>query len=191
MSETIINIRNMVCPRCILVVKNLLEELNIQFEDVRLGEVILSQVLTNSKKEDFQKRLIELGFEIIFDAKIRLIEQTKVLIVKQIHYSEGKELKVNFSDFLSRELGKDYHYLSNLFSEIEKITIEKYIISQKIERVKELLEYDELNLSEIAYRMQYSSAAHLSQQFKKVTGFTPSQYKQENPKTRNPLDNIR
>ncbi|MBE7173621.1 MAG: helix-turn-helix transcriptional regulator [Williamsia sp.] len=170
-------IKNMVCNRCILAVKALLEKLGIAWEAVRLGEVDLKENLLPEKEQQLRVGLEQLGFELLDDARNKLIERIKTLIIEQVHYGmDDKGLTI--SSLLSAALHKDYSYLSNLFSEVEGTTIEKYFISQKIERVKELLAYDEQSLSEIAYKMGYSSVAHLSAQFKKVTGLTPSYFRQ-------------
>ena len=179
----------MVCNRCIKVVKDELEKLGLDVEDIKLGEVTVSSEKTISK-ENVQTVLEENGFEILEDKSVKLIEKIKTLIISLVHHkSEGQTLSQNYSEIISREVGKDYHYLSQLFSAKEGITIEKFIIQQKIERVKELLIYDELSLSEIAYELNYSSVAYLSNQFKQITGMTPSQFKSQK-KGRKPLDMI-
>lgn len=182
-------IKNMVCNRCILVVKNEFDKLGIETEQVTLGEVSLKNELTGSEREALVHVLEPLGFELIDDKKSRIIEKIKNIIIDQVHYQE-KDSKTNLSDILSDALHHDYNYLSNLFSDIEGTTIEKYFIAQKIEKVKELLVYDELSLSEIADRMNYSSVAYLSNQFKKVTGLTPSHFKQIREEKRKPLDKV-
>ena len=182
-------IKNMVCNRCILVVKNELEKLGVEPLSVSLGEVKLEEDLTESQRKQFSDSLHELGFALIDDKKSRLIEQVKTIIIELVHYNNN-ELKVNLSDFLAERIHHDYNYISNLFSEVEGTTIEKFFIAQKIERVKELLVYDELTLSEIAYQLNYSSVAHLSNQFKKVTGLTPSYFKQIGMERRKPLDEV-
>lgn len=179
----------MVCDRCIMVVQNELNKLGLETKNVKLGEVILTNELENSKKQALEKVLTTLGFELIDDKKSRLIEKIKTVIIDLIHHQNG-EIKNNLSDILGNELHHDYNYLSNLFSEVEGTTIEKYFIAQKIERVKELLVYDELSLSEIAFQLSYSSVAYLSNQFKKVTGLTPSHFKQIKEDKRKPLDKV-
>ncbi|WP_126973298.1 helix-turn-helix domain-containing protein [Gynurincola endophyticus] len=186
---TTLFIKNMVCNRCIMVVQNELEKLNIHPKAVTLGEVELAEPLTTNQKDAVNGALEAMGFELIDNKKSRIIEQIKNIIIKIVHHQDG-ELKENLSDILSKSLHQDYHYLSNLFSEVEGITIEKYYIAQKIEKVKELLVYDELSLSEIAYRLNYSSVAYLSSQFKKVTGLTPSYFKQVKANKRKPLDEV-
>lgn len=166
----------MVCNRCISAVKSLLMELHIQCNSVQLGEVMLAKELTAKQTAILKERLVQLGFELLDDNKKKTIEQIKKLIIEQVHY-EKTDGRYNFSDMLSSSLHKDYSYLSKLFSEVEGTTIEKYFINQKIEKVKELLVYDELSLSEIAFQLGYSSVAHLSAQFKKHTGLTPSHFK--------------
>lgn len=169
-------IKNMVCNRCILAVEALLKKLGISYNTVRLGEVELEQKPDAETAQLLKKQLEGLGFELLDDGRNKLIEKIKTLIIEQVHYGT-EDQRLNFSSLLSSSLHKDYSYLSNLFSEVEGITIEKYVINQKIEKVKELLVYDELSLGEIAYRLGYSSVAHLSNQFKKVTGLTPSHFK--------------
>lgn len=184
-----IYIKNMVCDRCIMVVKNELEKLGFQTLNISLGEVELNYDLTESEKTNIDNHLKIFGFELIDNKKSRLIGQIKSYIIEVIHQNNS-ELKSNLSDYLSNKLHNDYTYLSNLFSEIEGTTIEKYFIAQKIEKVKELLLYDELSLSEIAYQMNYSSVAYLSNQFKKVTGLTPTHFKNIKENKRKPLDKV-
>jgi len=167
-----IHIKNMVCPRCISAVSQILVGLNIDYKAVKLGEVELVSMLNEFEKKSLQKKLQNAGFSLIDDRKSLLIEQMKNLVIEKIHYSNEKtELK--WADIVTGELNLDYKYLSSLFSSVESITFEQYIINQKIERVKELIVYDELTLSEIAFQLHYSSVAYLSNQFKKVTGMTP------------------
>ncbi|CAM1369023.1 Transcriptional regulator, AraC family [Tenacibaculum litoreum] len=184
-----LTIKNMVCNRCILVIQNELDKLGVGVKSIKLGEVILEKELTSDEKKRLDKILLDLGFEIIDDKKSRIIEKIKNLIINLVHHQDS-ETKVNLSDLLSNELHHDYNYLSNLFSEVEGTTIEKYFIAQKIEKVKELLVYDELSLSEIAFRLHYSSVAYLSNQFKKVTGLTPSHFKKISKDRRKPLDEV-
>ena len=170
-------IKNMVCSRCKMVVKSELLKFGLHPVAVELGEIeIQEKDLNDLQKMQLNKKLIAFGFEIINDKKGRLIEKIKNEIVNLVHYSD-EQLKTNFSDHVSQLLHHDYSYLSKLFSEVEGTTIEKYYINQKIEKVKELLIYDELSLSEIAFKLGYSSVAYLSNQFKKQTGLTPSFYK--------------
>ena len=182
-------IKNMVCNRCILVVQNELEKLGLDAKNIKLGEVILSKEITSLEKENLSKTLEPLGFEVIDDKKGRIIEKIKNIIIDLVHHQDS-DVKTNLSDVLSDKLHHDYNYLSNLFSEVEGTTIEKYFIAQKVEKVKELLVYDELSLSEIANRLNYSSVAYLSNQFKKVTGLTPSHFKQIKEDKRKPLDKV-
>jgi AraC-like DNA-binding protein len=182
-------IRNMVCNRCKMVVKNELVSAGLHPDSVELGEVSIKEELTETEKLQLNKRLNVLGFELIDDKRSRLIEKIKNNIVHLVHHSD-ENLKTNFSEYLSLSLNHDYSYLSKLFSEVEGTTIEKYFIEQKIERVKELLVYDELTLSEIAFDMGYSTVAHLSNQFKKVTGFSPSHFKKLKENKRKPIEEI-
>ncbi|WP_253906532.1 AraC family transcriptional regulator [Chitinophaga sp. SYP-B3965] len=190
MDNTVLHIKNMVCPRCIKMVRQVLEQEGQEVTDVNLGNATLKGTLSTTQTEVIAKALQEEGFELLDDRKHQIVEGIKNIIVETVHYGELDELNENFSTLLSQRLQKDYHLLSKLFSEVENTTIEQYIIQQKIERVKELLVYNELTLSEIAYKMGYSSVAHLSGQFKKVTGFTPSQFKQLKEDKRKPLDKI-
>lgn len=189
MDNKILHIKNMVCNRCIMVVQSLLDKVGIVPLSIKLGEVVLEKEIDEKIKAKFAQELQSVGFQLIDDKKSRLIEQIKTTIIELVHY-ENNDLKINLSDYLSDRLHHDYNYLSNLFSEVEGTTIEKYFITQKIERVKELLVYDELTLNEIAYQLNYSSTAHLSTQFKKVTGFTPSHFKKIKENKRKPLDEV-
>ena len=182
-------IKNMVCNRCIMVVHNELDKLGLNVKNIKLGEVTLSKEPTQEEKNKLDKDLVLLGFELIDDKKSRIIEKIKNIIIELVHH-QNNDAKTNLSDVLSSQLHHDYNYLSNLFSEIEGTTIEKYFIAQKIEKVKELLVYDELSLIEISFRLNYSSVAYLSNQFKKVTGLTPSYYKQIRDDKRKPLDKV-
>jgi AraC-like DNA-binding protein len=177
----------MVCPRCIMAVEKLLDDQNIEYKSVRLGEVELKTPLSRDKSVQLGKGLDDLGFELIGSRKSVLITKIKTLIIEQVHY-EKEPLNERFSSYLARKLHHDYGYLSHLFSSVEGVTIEKYIVRQKIERVKELLFYNELTLSEIAYKLGYSSVAHLSSQFKKETGMTPTDFKKENKPAHRSLD---
>lgn len=190
---TTIHIKNMVCKRCVMVVKQELERQGLHPTRVTLGEVTLEEDnLSKEQLDSLDKALASLGFERIDDRKGRLIEALKNKVIQMIHHSEKVDLKFNWSTVLSDELHYEYNYLSNLFSSVEGITLEQYIIRQKIEKVKELLFYDEMNLSQIANRLGYSSVAHLSAQFKKVTGFTPSEMKKSRDieHNRKPLDSM-
>ncbi|WP_312334853.1 AraC family transcriptional regulator [Sphingobacterium sp.] len=182
-------IKNMVCNRCIMVVQNELDKLGLEVKNIRLGEVTLEQEPTTEEKKKLEEALIPLGFQLIDDKKSRIIEKIKNAIIELVHHQDS-EIKTNLSDVLSSKLHHDYNYLSNLFSEVEGTTIEKYFIAQKVEKVKELLVYDELSLSEIAFRLNYSSVAYLSNQFKKVTGLSPSHFKQIREDKRKSLDEV-
>lgn len=179
----------MVCQRCVLAVETILNKLNLNFKSIALGEIELENALTEADKEKLEQQLETIGFELIDDKKHQLIERIKNHVVQFIHYDK-EMLKINFSDFVATELGYEYNYLSNLFSEIEGTTIEKYVILQKTEKVKELIVYDELSLKEIADQLGYSSVAYLSNQFKKVTGLTPSHFKSIGKQKRIPLDRL-
>jgi AraC-like DNA-binding protein len=179
----------MVCNRCIAVVKSELEQAGYHPVVVTMGEVELAEEPSADQLAQLNTRLVTHGFELIDDNRSKSIEQIKNIIIQQIHYTD-KRTKTKYSDLLSKNLNKDYSALSHLFSEMEGMTIEQYIILQKIERVKELLVYDELSLSQIADDLEYSSVAHLSAQFKKVTGLTPSQFKALREKGRNALDQV-
>lgn len=183
-------IKNMVCNRCIMVVQNELDKLGLAVKNIKLGEVTLDKEPTAEEKDKLDKALVLLGFELIDDKKSRIIEKIKNIIIELVHH-QNNDAKTNLSDVLSSQLHHDYNYLSNLFSEVEGTTIEKYFIAQKIEKVKELLVYDELSLSEISFRLNYSSVAYLSNQFKKVTGLTPSHFKQIKEDKRKPLDEVK
>ena len=179
----------MVCNRCIMVVQNELEKLGLPVKQVELGEVELERKLSAGEKENITAALSPLGFEVIDDKKSRIIEKIKTTIIDLVHHQDGS-MQQNLSDVLRSKLHQDYSHLSTLFSDVEGTTIEKYFISQKIEKVKELLVYDELSLSEIAYRLNYSSVSYLSNQFKKVTGLTPTHFRQVGKNKRKPLDEV-
>ncbi len=178
----------MVCPRCISAVEKVLTDINVKPLQVRLGEVTLSKELNAKQSILFKKQLESLGFEQLDDSRTQQIEQIKAIVINHIqHLEDGKFV---FSDIIANNLNKEYSQLSKLFSLTEGITIEQYIILQKIEKVKELLRYNQMNLSEIADKMGYSSVAHLSSQFKKTIGLTPSQFKTQSIILRKPLDSI-
>lgn len=179
----------MVCDRCILVVRGELQKLGFKVQHIKLGEVTTKEKVTAKKKAEIGRVLIDFGFELIDDKKSVLIEGIKNIIINLVHYRDN-DIKEKLSNILSKELHHDYNYLSGLFSEVEGTTIEKYFIAQKIEKVKELIVYDELSLSEIAFRLNYSSVGYLSNQFKKVTGLTPSHFKQVKDDKRKPLDKV-
>lgn len=182
-------IKYMVSLRCKMVVKEELKKLGIPYASVELGMVDLISKITPSQREKLRSNLAGCGLQLLDDKKQILIEKIKNVIVEMIHYSDELP-KVNYSDYISEKLHLDYTYLSNCFSDVKGITIQQYIIFHKIERVKELLLYDELNLTEISYKLNYSSVAHLSNQFKKVTGLTPTYFKTLKKKRRQNLENL-
>lgn len=179
----------MVCYRCKIVVGRIMKMNNIETNHIELGEVELTNPIDEEQLNLIKNELEEVGFELIDNKRSKLIEHVKTLIIQLVHQENG-ELKVNLSDYLSEKTNLDYKYISNLFSEMEGQTIEKYFIHQKIEKVKELMVYNELSLSEIAFQLNYSSVAHLSAQFKKITGLTPSVFKQLNKHNRKSIDKI-
>lgn len=179
----------MVSDRCKTAVKEELKKFGFHFIVVDLGEVEIMEDLTNDQNEEFKKALLNLGFELMDNKKAILIEKIKNTIIEMVHHS-NETIKVNFSDYLSEKLNYDYTYLANLFSEVQGTTIEQFIISHKIERIKELIIYGELNITEIAWKMNYSSVAHLSNQFKKMTGLSPSHFKQLRDKKRSSIEDI-
>ncbi len=185
----ILNIKNMVCSRCRMIVTSEIEKSGFHPLSVQLGMAEIEEQLNDIQKGELNTRLMEFGFEIIDDRKSRLIEKIKNEIVQLVQEGDGR-MKLNLSHHLSGALHHDYSFLSSLFSETEGITIEKYFIQQKIEKVKELLMYDELSLSEIAVKLGYSSVAHLSGQFRKVTGLTPTFYKNMRDKNRRQIEDI-
>ena len=185
----VIYIKNMVCDRCKMAVKFELTKLGLKSTHIELGEIGIDGDLSADKKETLSKALKDIGFEILDNSKAKTIEKIKTEVIHLIHHSNN-DVRVNYSKFIEEKLKRDYNYLSNLFSEIEGTTIEKYIIHQKIERVKELLVYNQLSLSEIADQMGYSSVAYLSGQFKKVTGLTPSYFKSIKENKRKALDKV-
>lgn len=171
-----LHIKNMVCSRCKIVVKSVFENMGINPVSVDLGEVELKNNISENQKNELLKNLRTFGFDLIDDRKSKTIDKIKTLIIDLVQ-NKNNDLKTNLSEYLFQELNQDYNTLSNLFSEVENTTIEKYFINQKIEKVKELIVYDELSLSQIAYSLNYSSVSHLSNQFKKVTGFSPTHFK--------------
>ncbi len=179
----------MVSNRCKMAVKEELRKLNLHFIVVDLGEVEIMESLDNEQLKELKKALLETGLELMDDKKAMLIEKIKNVIIEMVHHSD-EVLKVNFSDYLSEKLNHDYTYLANLFSEVQGTTIEQFIISHKIERIKELIIYGELNITEIAWKMNYSSVAHLSNQFKKMTGLSPSHFRNLKDKRRTPIEEI-
>jgi AraC-like DNA-binding protein len=179
----------MVSNRCKMAVKTALKELGLHFVVVDLGEVEIMENISAEQRSQLAHSLHDSRLELMDDRRAVLIEKIKSAIIEMVHHTE-EMIKMNFSDFLSKKLNHDYTYLANLFSEVQGTTIEQFIISHKIERIKELMIYDELNITEIAWKMNYSSVAHLSNQFKKVTGLSPSHFKQLKDKRRNPIEEI-
>ncbi len=179
----------MVSTRCKMAVKEELKKLGLHFIVVDLGEVEIMEDISAEQRQELKTALLNSGLELMDDKRAVLIEKIQNVITQMIHYSDEAP-KINYSDFISDKLNYDYTYLSNLFSEVKGITIQQFIIVHKIERAKELLLYDELTLTEISYKLHYSSVAHLSNQFKKITGLTPSDYKKMKDKKRRPIEEI-
>jgi AraC-like DNA-binding protein len=179
----------MVSNRCKTVVREILRQMGLTFVVDHLGEVDVMQDISVEQRRQISVRLAESGLELMVDKKRILIEKIKNLIVEMVHHS-SEVPKINFSDYLALKLAYDYTYLSNLFSEMQGTTVEQFIIAHKVERIKELISYDELNISEIAWKLNYSSVAHLSNQFKKKTGFSPSRFKQLLHQKRRPIEDI-
>lgn len=182
-------IKNMVCPRCITAVHSIFQQLNIATQNIELGKVTTLQTVTTVQRKQLAERLQSQGFMLLDNQQTQLINQIKSIIIQHIHY-KLIDKNVNFSQLLTTQLHQDYSYLSRLFSAVEGRTIENFVIAQRIEKVKELLTYGELTLSEIAYDLAYSSPAHLSNQFKKVTGMTPTTFKKMINQNRQALDKI-
>jgi AraC-like DNA-binding protein len=179
----------MVSARCKIAVKEVLKNMGLHFIVVDLGEVDIMEELSPEQREEMKIALLTSGLELMDDKKAMLIEKIKNVIVQMVHHTD-EMIKINFSNFLSEKLNYDYTYMANLFSEVQGTTIEQYIISNKVERIKELIIYGELNITEIAWKMNYSSVAHLSNQFKKVTGLSPSHFKKLKDKRRSPLEEL-
>jgi AraC-like DNA-binding protein len=179
----------MVCIRCQMVVKAELEKLHLRYLDVKIGEIILFEDISSEQIKLLDIALRKSGLELMDNKKKILVEKIKSLIIELVHYTD-EQIKVNLSIFLSERLNHDYTYLANLFSEVKGITIEKFYLLHKIEKVKELIVYDQLNLTEIAEKLHYSSVAHLSNQFKKITGLTPSHFKKLKNKRRKTLEDL-
>jgi AraC-like DNA-binding protein len=184
-----IYIKYMVSTRCKMVVKEELKKLGLHFILVEMGVVDIMEDLTKEQREQIRTALLTSGLELMEDKKAVLIEKIKNIVIEMIHYQD-EEPKMNFSDYLTGKLHYDYTYLSNLFSEIQGITLEKFIITHKIERVKELIIYDELSIKEIAWNLHYCSVSHLSNQFKMITGFSPTHFKNLKIKKRSPIEEI-
>lgn len=182
-------IKNMVCDRCTMVVENEFKALGLTIQHIELGKVSILEEAIDNKIDALRQRLEQLGFELLNDKKAKTVERIKNLIIKLIQQQEA-DLKINLSDYLAEKLNKDYNSLSSLFREMENSTIEKFFINQRIEKVKELIAYDELNLNEIALLLNYSSVAHLSNQFKKITGLSPSAFKKQSDGNRIALDKV-
>lgn len=182
-------IKYMVSTRCKMAVKEVLREMGLHFIVVDLGEVEIMEDIAGDAEADLKARLLSIGLELMEDKKAILIEKIINIVMEMIHVSDEMP-KVNYSDYISEKLDYDYTYLSNIFSEVKGITIQQFIIIHKVERVKELIIYDELNITEIAWKMSYSSVAHLSNQFKKITGLSPSHFKQLKSKRRSPIEGI-
>ena len=187
--EHVIFIKNMVCNRCILVVTEMLKDLHLTPLKVELGMAIVQEQLQPADRETIKAALEKYGFELIDDKQMRVIEQIRTAIIELVHYEDNTS-KLKLSEYLKEKCHYDYSFLSKLFSEVNGISIEKYYIAQKVERIKELLVYDELSISEIANLLQYSSVAHLSTQFHNVTGMSPSQFKRLKEHGREPLDKV-
>ena len=177
----------MVSSRCMMLVKEELKNIGLHYILVEMGVAEIMEDITPEQREHLRLALLKSGLELMEDKKAVLIEKVKAVIIEMIHFSDELP-KINFSAYLSEKLNYDYTYLANLFSDVQGITIEKYIISHRIERVKELIIYDELSLTEIAYKMHYSSVAHLSNQFKRATGLTPSHFRNLKDKRRTPIE---
>jgi AraC-like DNA-binding protein len=179
----------MVSARCKMVVKEELKKLGLHFMVVDLGEVDVMEDVTASQREQLKAAFLLSGLELMDDKRAVLIEKIKNVIIEMVHHSD-EVIKINFSNYLSEKLNHDYTYLANLFSEVQGTTIEQFLISHKVERIKELIIYGELNITEIAWKMNYSSVAHLSNQFKKVTGLSPSHFKNLKDKRRSPIEEV-
>lgn len=191
MSSTTLLVKNMVCNRCLLAVEDILQNEKIPFQKVSFGEIHLVQKLSQDQKERLRKKLTKIGFEIIDNYTGGLIEKIKNLVIKRArNEADEKESKIKLSHYLSEKVNHEYTYLSSLFSSVEGRTIENYFIEQRIEKAKELLVYGQLTLSQIAFDLEYSSVAHLSNQFKKITGLTPTYFKQVGMAKRKSLDKI-
>jgi len=187
---SVLYIKNMVCPRCIETVEQVLTDSGFKVTGIKLGEAEIDKTPSTEQMEALSAALQKRGFELLIDKKSRMVGQIKSEIIRLVHHNNDEILNINLSNHIVDLIGADYSSISHLFSSEEGITIEKFTILQKIEKVKELISYGELTTSEIAFKMGYSSAAHLSKQFKKITGLTPGQYKNQSDKQRKPLDRI-
>ncbi len=190
MSKSTLYIKNMVCDRCIRVVAEELEKLGYNVPDVRLGEADITTDNPNPDMQAIRDMLEANGFELLDDRRTKLVEQIKIAVIALVYDTQQQDMHLNTSAYISQKVGVDYTYLSTLFSATEGLTIERYAILQRIERTKELLVYNELSLKEIAYQLSYSSVAHLSGQFKKITGLTPSHFKQLKAQKRKTIDKV-
>ncbi len=179
----------MVSTRCKMLVKEELKKLNLHFIVVELGEVEIMEIITMEQRDQLNNALKLSGLELMDDKKSVLIEKVKNIIIEMVHYSDELP-SINYSDYISSKVGLDYTYISNIFTEVKGLTIQQFIINHKVERIKELIIYDELNITEIAWKMNYSSVAHLSNQFKKITGLSPSHFKLLKDKRRIPIEEI-
>lgn len=186
----VLNIKNMVCPRCVLAVEGILKEMGIEYTDVGLGEVNLAGPLDQETQRNLEIRLQELGFELLSNRNSQLVEKIKNAIITMVHYQKEPEKIGRLSQQLPKQLGHGYSFLSKLFSTEVGMTIEKYLILQKVEKAKELLIYEELTVSEIAFQLNYSSSQHFSRQFKVVTGLSPSLFMKLKNSGRKPLDGV-
>jgi AraC-like DNA-binding protein len=184
-----IYIQNMVCIRCKMVVKSELEKLGLHFITVDLGEADIIEEISAEQLKSLDIALRKTGLELMDDKRSILVEKIKTIIIELVHYNDD-QIRINLSDYLTEKLNHNYTYLANLFSEVKGTTIEQFFLAHKIEKVKELLVYDELNLTEIAWKLHYSSVAHLSNQFKKMTGLTPTHFKNLRHKRRHTLGNV-
>ncbi len=190
MESKILHIKNMVCDRCIRVVREELEKLGYKVDDVKLGEAKINSSGKEIDLNEINKVFEENGFELLGDKQAKLIEEVKISLIDLIHSHPETLEKISISKYLTDKFHTNYQHISSLFPSKEGITIEKYFINQKIEKAKELLVYNELTLSEISYKLGYSSVQHLSNQFKKITGFTPSDFKKLKNKSRSPIDKV-
>jgi AraC-like DNA-binding protein len=189
--EMIVQIKNMVCPRCLSSVRTILNDMQIAYNHIELGEVELNKEMSEEQKEKLSDKLQTQGFELLSSRESKVISAIKSFVINKVHYTDtSQHSNHNLSDELSKELHTSYSKLSKTFSRIEGITIEQYLLQQRIEKVKELLSYEEKNISEIAFEMGYSSTAHLSGQFKKITGMTPTAFKKLSDRPRKSLDDI-
>jgi AraC-like DNA-binding protein len=184
-----VHIKYMISTRCKIFVKNVLKAMGLHFVILELGEVDIMENITTTQREHLRTELQDVGLELMEDKRAILLEKIKCTIINVVHNRE-EDKRINFSHYLSEKLGYDYTYLANVFSEYSGTTIEQYTIAQKVEHIKELITYDELNFAEIAWKMNYSSAAHLSNQFKKVTGLSPSQFKSLRNRKRIAIDEV-